>query len=208
MYISPHEQGSDEWLQERLGIATASCFDKIMTSKTCKRAKTDYIYLLAAEAITQKSQEAFFDNEHMQRGRELESCAIALYEIDQDIEVAQVGLCKKDVADMIGFSPDGIIRDELNMCDGGLEIKCPQLKKHLQYHVENKIPDQYVHQVFGCMYLSECEYWDFMSYSEDYPPFYIRTSNTNESYLKWVEGFEKVWPEFKADLIKLIEMKG
>jgi len=208
MYISPHEQGSEQWIQERLGIATASCFDKVIITKSLKRAKTDYIYLLAAEAITQKSQETFFDNEHMQRGRELESCAIALYEIDHDVEVSQVGLCKQDVADMIGFSPDGLINDEYNACKAGLEIKCPQLKKHLQYHAEKMLPAQYAHQVFGCMYLSGSEYWDFMSYSEDYPPFYIRTSNTNEVYLKWVEGFEKVWPEFKADLIKLIEIKG
>ena len=203
MYISPYEQGTNEWHAERLGIATASQFNKIMTTKQLKRAKSDYLYLLAAEAITQKPQEEIFDNHHMARGRELESCAVALYELDYDVEVTQVGLCKQLPESMIGFSPDGLINDDEN--PGGLEIKCPQLKKHLQYFHENKLPDEYAHQVYGSLLLSGRKYWDFMSYSEDYAPFYYRVNNTDKAYKKWAAAFEDVvWPEFQADLIKLL----
>ena len=200
MYISPHEQGSDQWHLDRLGIATASCFASIMTPKLLKRAKTDYIYLLASEAITQKPQSDDFDNKHMARGRELEDCAIAMYELDHDVDVNQVGLCKQDELSLIGFSPDGLIGS-----DGGLELKCPQLKKHLQYIDDNKVPDEYLSQVYGSLHQSKREYWDFMSYNEVYRPFYIRVNRDDEAYLKWVAAFEKIWPEFQADLIKLIE---
>ncbi len=201
MYISPHEQGSEGWHKERLGIATASCFNKIMTTKTLKRAKTDYIYLLAAEAISQKPQEEIFDNVHMKRGRELESCAIAMYELDYDVDVQQVGLCKQDDMAMIGFSPDGLIS-----IDGGLEIKCPQLKKHLQYIEAEIVPDEYKHQVFGSLSESRREYWDFMSYHEDFRPFYVRVTREDPEYIKWSEAFSNIWKEFQADLIKLISI--
>lgn len=201
MYISDNEQGTDAWFQDRLGIATASMFNSIMTTKQLKRTKSDYIYLLAAEAITQKPQEEQFDNKHIQRGRELESCAVAMYELDHDCDVVQAGLCKQDVSSMAGFSPDGLIGDK-----GGLEIKCPTLKKHLQYIVNDKLPDEYAHQVYGSLLLSGREYWDFCSYSEDFSPFYHRVTTECETYQKWAKAFNEILPEFLADLKKIIEL--
>ncbi len=91
MDISRHEQGTEEWLNDRLGIATASMFSSIMTPKQRKRSKSDYIYLLAAEAITQKPQSEQFETSDIRRGNELESCAVAMYELDHDVVVSEVG---------------------------------------------------------------------------------------------------------------------
>ena len=44
MIISEHEQGTDEWMQERIGIPTASNFDKIFTT-TLKPSSTSKTYL-------------------------------------------------------------------------------------------------------------------------------------------------------------------
>jgi len=201
MIILDHEQGSEDWFNARLGIATASMFNCIMTTKQMKRAKSDYIYLLAAEAITQRPQEEQFDNVHTRRGNELESCAIAMYELDKDVTVNQVGLCKPAIESMYGFSPDGLIGD-----NGGLEIKSPQLKKHLQYFNEGVLPSDYAHQVYGSLLVSGREYWDFMSYSEDYEPFYFRVTRDNEQYQKWAAAFEPVLNEFLTDLKRIIEL--
>lgn len=201
MIISDHEQGSDGWFMDRLGIATGSMFNCVMTSKQMKRAKSDYIYLLAAEAITQQPQEEIFSTKDIDRGNELESCAVAMYELDYDCSVDLVGLCKPDVGSMYGVSPDGLIGDL-----GGLEIKCPRLKKHLQYITENVLPSDYIHQVYGSLFVTGRDYWDFMSYSEDYKPFYIRTTKEDEDYKKWAAAFEPILNEFLTDLKRIIEL--
>jgi hypothetical protein len=200
MIILDHEQGSDEWFMSRLGIATGSMFNCVMTTKQMKRAKSDYIYLLAAEAITQKPQEEQFNTKDIERGNELESCAVAMYELDYDCEVTIAGLCKPDINSMYGVSPDGLIGQ-----DGGLEIKCPRLKKHLQYINDGVLPPEYAHQVYGSLFTTGRDYWDFMSYSEDYRPFYFRTNKDDESYKKWAEAFEPVLNEFLNDLKNIIE---
>jgi len=200
MIIFDDEQGSDAWFASRLGIATGSCFASIMTLKQMKRAKTDYIYLLAAEAITQQEQTDRFENRHTIRGNELEPEAISLYEFDKDVDTIKCGLCKPTVESMYGCSPDALVGE-----DGGLEVKSPELKKHLQYIAEDVVPDEYKAQVYGCLFVTQRSYWDFMSYNVDYRPFYKRTNKTDKEYLKWAEKFEPILNEFLTDLKKVIE---
>lgn len=200
MIILDDEQGSEAWFLSRLGIATGSMFNCVMTTKQMKRAKSDYIYLLAAEAITQRPQEEIFTTKDIDRGNELESCAVAMYELDYDCTVTMAGLCKPSIESMYGVSPDGLISE-----DGGLEIKCPRLKKHLQYVTENVLPADYVHQVYGSLFTTGRDYWDFMSYNEDYKPFYIRTTKEDEQYKKWAAAFEPILNEFLTDLKSIIK---
>jgi len=200
MIILDDEQGSDEWFMSRLGIATASMFSNVMTLKQLKRAKSDYIYLLAAEAITQREQSEHFENKHTERGNRLEPIAISLYEFDYDVDTISCGLCKPDIDSMYGCSPDALIGH-----DGGLEVKSPELKKHLQYINDNCVPDEYKSQVYGCLFVTGRDYWDFMSYSEDYRPFYYRTTKEDDQYKKWAEAFEPILNEFISDLKKIIE---
>lgn len=202
MYISDNEQGSDAWFADRLGIVTGSMFGSVMTLKQMKRAKSDYIYLLAAEAITQCEQSDRFENKHTIRGNEYESRAVATYELDHDVTVKLAGLCKPDVDSMYGVSPDALVE-----CDGGLEVKCPELKKHLQYIHEGVVPDEYKAQVYGSLFVTGRDYWDFMSYNEDYRPFYIRTAKDDENYKKWAAAFAPILNEFLTDLKVIIEGK-
>ena len=200
MIILDDEQGSDEWFASRLGVVTASCFSSVMTLKQLKRAKTDYIYLLAAEAITQKEQTERFENRHTIRGNKLEPDAIALYEFDHDVDTIKCGLCKPDIASMYGCSPDALEGD-----DGGLEVKSPELKKHLQYIHNDVVPDEYKPQVYGGLFVTKRRYWDFMSYNEDYRPFYKRTYCDDKAYVKWAAAFEPILNEFLEDLKRIIE---
>jgi len=52
------EQGTEEWSKARLGIPTASCFDKLVTTKgePSKQAQK-YMWQLAAEKITGVSED-------------------------------------------------------------------------------------------------------------------------------------------------------
>jgi len=199
MYISEHEQGSSEWFADRLGVATASMFSDVMTPKQMKRAKSAYIYELAAEALTKEDQSSFTGNDHTDRGNELEDTARKWYEFMFDVEALEVGLCKPEIDSQYGCSPDSLIGDE-----GGLEIICPELKTHIKYFVNNEVPDEYKAQVYGCLFVTGRDWWDFVSYHTKAEPFVIRTTKDDEGYLKWKSAFEKILPEFLNDLNEMI----
>ncbi len=204
MIILNAGQGTEQWFNDRLGIATASNFNKVMTTKQLKRSTDAYIYELAAEAITKESQQTFTGNQHTERGNELEATARAWYEFMFEAECKEVGLCLPFDGAQYGASPDSLVND-----DGGLEIKCPDLKTHVKYFVKGVVPDEYLHQVYGCLYVTGREWWDFVSYNEQAETLVVRTTSQDENYLKWKAGFEKVLPEFLADLNEYInKLKG
>ena len=75
------EQYSDEWYKIRLGVPTASGFDKVLTAdaKPSKQAKK-CLYQLAGEFVCGVA-EASYQSQAMLRGKELEAEARQLYEI-------------------------------------------------------------------------------------------------------------------------------
>jgi len=200
MYICKSEQGSEQWFIDRLSVATASMFNEVMTPKQLKRAKTNYIYELAAEYITKKTQSTFTGNAHTDRGNELEPTAVKWYEFMFDTECHEAGLCLPFEGAQYGCSPDRLIGE-----DGGLEIKCPELKTHIKYFVANEVPAEYKAQVYGCLYVTGRDWWDFVSYSQESRPLVIRTTKDDEGYLKWKEAFDKILPEFINDLNEIIK---
>ena len=62
-------QQSEEWYRARLGVATASCFDKIITPKKLELSKSaeDYAFTLVGEMVTGESAEKF-QSYWMERG--------------------------------------------------------------------------------------------------------------------------------------------
>ena len=154
--IKDIEQGSQEWLQLRLGVATASNFDKIITSAGVEsKTLKEYAFELASDSLLTEP-EASFQSEAMIRGNQLEEEARSYYSFVTDNKVEEVTFIKKG---NIGYSPDGLISD-----NGLVEIKCPLKKNHLKYLIDNKLPTKYKAQVQGGLYISEREYCDFISY--------------------------------------------
>ena len=170
-----------------------------MTSKQLKRSKDNYIYEIAAEALTKESQQSFTGNAHTDRGNELESEAIAYYEFTKGVDCERAGLCLPFEGAAYGASPDALINREK-----GLEIKAPELKVHLKYMTEGVIPDEYLHQVYGSLFVSGYESWDFMSYHTDFKPFIVTANKSDEAYQKWAKAFDKILNEFLTDLEKII----
>lgn len=167
MQIINVEQGSEEWLRARLGVPTASCYAKLITTQGKRSAQAEsYINELIGQRITGEIPETF-KSEAMERGNELEPQARAYYELVTDNDVNEVGLILNDIG--AGCSPDGLIRD-----DGGLEIKCPKLSTHIGYLRAGKLPTAYVQQVQGCMYITGRKWWDFMSFHPDVENLIIR----------------------------------
>ena len=177
MRISNLEQGSPEWLQSRLGKPTASNFGKLITPTGKPSTSADgYINELIAQRITGELPE-FYTNSAMERGNELEPAAKALYEFTYGVEVVEVGLCLHDTLDC-GASPDGLVGD-----DGGLEIKCPLPHNHIAYLRAGDVPGKYVPQIQGCLYITQREWWDFMSYHPAMEDLVVRVYR-DEAYIK------------------------
>lgn len=165
------DQGSDEWLQARCGIVSASNFSKVFTTTgKLSTSREGLINQLIAENLTGKPTETF-KSEAMQRGNDLEPQARAMFEMLMDVEVKEVGFA---VADGIGCSPDGLFNDT------GLEIKCPMAGTHCAYLRANKLPSTYIQQVQGTMLLLGLKSYWFMSFHPDIKPLIIEVQRDDE----------------------------
>jgi len=157
MQIHNVEQGSPEWFKCRLGIPTASQFSKIITStgKASTQAG-DYMNTLLAEWLAGEPLETWEGNQWTERGNELEQDARSYYEMTNNVDVEQVGFITNDLA---GCSPDGLVN-----ANGGTEFKCPSPGIHVKYLLANKLPSNYLPQVQGSLWVTEREWFDFVSF--------------------------------------------
>lgn len=157
------QQGTEEWLQARLGVLTASNFSKFITpgGKPSSQAEGE-INKLIAERITGQRADTF-TSPWMERGTELEPKARELFEFMTNHSVDQAGLILMDDY-QIGCSPDGIIGS------AGLEIKCPAPATHVKFLRNGQLPEEYVAQVQGSMAVTGFDSWYFMSFHPSIEP--------------------------------------
>jgi hypothetical protein len=158
------EQGTDAWMQARLGLATASCFQDIIAesrSKTQESTSRRNLRLkLVLERITGRKAQSF-ESFATRQGTEREPAARLAYEIETGETVTQVGFVRHAVLEA-GASPDGLT------VDGGLEIKSPQPAAHLFVLRSGKVPAEYVAQVQGGLWLCQRKVWSFCSYNPEF----------------------------------------
>lgn len=200
MRILDVEQGSQEWLQARLGVITASEMGKLITSLKKPSSSFDaYVNKLVAERLMGQQTEDY-TNPWMERGRELEEEARDWYELRTGNEVEQVGFCTLDHG-LVGCSPDGLV-DEL----GGLEIKCPKAETHVGYLRANKLPATYVPQVQACLWVTGREYWDFVSYHPLMPKLFVRVQRDQDFIDAMTDIVEKALTKAEKALKSIQEM--
>jgi putative phage-type endonuclease len=154
-------QGGADWLLERAGHATASCFaDIIAVGKNGQplKAREDYLMRLVVERITGEPviTPASFA---MQWGTEAEPYARAAYEEETGAIVREVGFMKHPTHPWVGASSDGLVGDK-----GAIEIKSPHNSAIHLLTWENGMPDHHKPQVFGQMWVLGLEWVDFCSY--------------------------------------------
>ena len=160
------EQGSPEWLAARCGKITASRFKDVLSQPRSKRdkeagvlsgtAKT-YMLTLAAETLTGCPEEVP-TTKAMQHGNDYEPVARDLYMQITGAKVKTVGFVDHPTERSVGCSPDGLVGE-----NGGVEIKCPYTTRvHLGYILDgHKAHDA---QIQGGMWVTEREWWDFITY--------------------------------------------
>ena len=170
--IDDIEQGSEQWIAARLGIASSSCFSKIVTSKGEPSASAkDYMYELAEQRITGKIKDKFYSQD-MQEGHDREEDSRNLFAMVKGLEVRQVGLIYMDELRDVLCSPDGLIVGE----EAGFEVKNPKLKTHDKTLTEAKMPTKHIHQVQGSMMVTGYSHWWFASCFPGVKPFITKVA--------------------------------
>lgn len=172
-------QGSPEWIAARLGIPTASQFDRLFTpggKPSGVKTSEKYMHELLAERMT--GQDATdFQSEWMARGSTLEKDAVAFYQLQRDMETKPVGFMTND-AGTIGASPDQLVEEE-----GQMEIKCPKPGVHVGYLLQaGETYETYKVQVQGQLWISGRQWCDVVSYNPIMPMALFRI-NRDESFI-------------------------
>lgn len=172
-------QGEPEWYEVRKGVATASCFSKIITPTGRPSEQADaYANLLIAEMIKDQPLEMMAPTYWMEKGTINEVKAGELYEMMVGEQTSRAGFITDDTG-LIGCSPDRLVG-----ADGLLEIKCPAPQTHVKNMLQNKIASEYIPQVQGQLYVACREWSDWFSYEQDMPPVKIRTYRDEAFILK------------------------
>ena len=178
--IKDIEQGSDEWLQLRLGVATASNFDKIITTTGKQSATLEKYALKLATDLMLSSPEPSYKNDIMERGNELEPLARQAYQEETFSIVEEIAMFKSD-CNNFGYSPDGLVGE-----DGLIEIKCTLATTHFQYIIDDKTPIvDYWQQLQGGLWVSGRKYIDFVSYHPNFKTkqLFVKRVERDEDYI-------------------------
>ena len=175
MIILNCEQNSPEWIEARLGIPTASSFNKIVDSKgNPSKQREKYLYECVGEVVSGEPKDSY-TNGNMDRGHEREEEARNAYSLIYDVEVVQVGFVFFDEKREFGCSPDGLVGD-----DGLLELKDAAPHIHLERLEKGWSEAQYKQQVQGQLYVTGRKWCDLQSYSRGFQPLVIRYERDEE----------------------------
>jgi hypothetical protein len=195
------EQGTPEWKALRLGIPTASEFERIVTpTGQLSKQATAYAARLVAERFLGKPLDEIGDLFWVSRGRDLEGDAVLAYEFERNCQTRPGGFMTTDDG-RVGASPDRLV-------DGGgaVEIKCPAPATHVKYMLEGFGNDHRV-QTQGQMFVGDFRWIDRVSF---YPglPLVIERSERDEVF---IERLAKALAAFCLNLDEItaaMEAKG
>ncbi len=167
--------GTDEWKEARRGLVTASRFGDVMTEPRSKAAKEagelsdtakGYLMELVASTITGIDRVGG-KSAAMERGVDMEADAIDAY--------ASSKFCTVETGRLLIWSeygiaatPDGFVEDD-DEGPGIIEVKCPESKRHIETWFTRQVPDDYIEQVQGQLWVSDRKWCDFISYDDRFP---------------------------------------
>jgi hypothetical protein len=156
-------QNTDEWMELRLGKATASNFGCFMANygKAFGDPAKRYALQIALEQLTGKKAEHAFSNDHMERGHEQEPIAKMLYAEEHFADVLNGGFF--DCGEY-GDSPDGRVGE-----DGLIEIKSVIASTHYENIQRGTFDPAYKWQLVGHLDCTNRAWVDFVSFSSDFP---------------------------------------
>jgi len=184
MITRESDQGTENWLRERAGHATASCFSDILAvSKrdgTPLKAREDYLMKLVCERLTSEPEQSL-NSFALSWGTDAEPFSRKEYELHTGSIVNEVGFKKHPNFPWVGASSDGLVGDK-----GGIEIKCPYNSSVHLKTIECGMPEAHIPQVQGQIWVLGLDWIDFVSYDPRMPlslKIYIQRIHRDQKYI-------------------------
>lgn len=167
MRIHNVQQRSADWHALRVGIPTASNFDRVILANGRRSGQArKYMHQLAYEQITERLHHRDLSNiTHVQHGVDNEDRAVAAFEAQTGLKTTPVGFITDDARTM-GCSPDRLIG-----VGEALEIKCPTGPVHCGYLIDS-LEDAYKAQIQGQILIGEFRRIHFFAWHEELPPYH------------------------------------
>lgn len=162
------EKQLSDWQKARLGKITASKFGLVKKLKTGNWGETalSYLYDLVGEHLTGQPSQTFQGNDATEWGNEYEAEALEAYtkRTGRKVKTANTFLQHSELL-LVGGTPDAICGEK-----GIIEVKCPfNFKNHIRTVINRAVPEEYVAQVHGHLWLSGREWCDFVSFDPRIP---------------------------------------
>lgn len=161
-----HEQGTQDWIDARLGHITASRFADVKYGRNGEWSQTSQTYLLdlIGEHLTRQPA-SDVRTRAMDWGHAYEPVAREAFCEATGLTVDQCGFVKRPGWPLIGASPDGLIGQWMT-----LEIKCPMTaSRHAWVLLNEDIPEEHVAQVQGQLWITGRETCHFVSFHPSFP---------------------------------------
>ena len=174
-YHDAFDQGSQQWLDARCGLLTASEM-KLIVTPTLKIASNDkeraHLWELLAQRITGYVEPSYISDD-MLRGREDELRARQLYH-ERIAPVTQCGFITNSRHGFtLGYSPDGLVGEH-----GQIEAKSRRQKFQIETLVDHvpaqTCPPDFLMQCQTGLIVTERQWLDFVSYCGGLPMVVIR----------------------------------
>lgn len=192
------EQGSQEWLDARCGLLTASTIGRLITPSTLKVADNEtsrgLTMTLAAERIT-GHVDYVYPTADMQRGTDDEPYARDAYR-QAFAPVDEVGFITLETGGYkLGYSPDGLVGPT-----GLIEIKSRKPKEHLKTVLKGLPPLENMAQMMAGMFITNREWCDYISYSAGLPLWVYRVRPDQ----RWFDAISLAANEFEINVTNII----
>ncbi len=189
--IFDFQQNSDDWLQARSGLVTASNF-KCLLAKGEGKTRRSYLHRLAAEIVTGEPLENF-SNQSMARGQAMEGEARDYFAFLTGIEPQRVGFIRNGQK---GCSPDSLLGT-----DALLEIKTQRGDLLIETLFKDEFPPEHKAQVQGQLWVAEREICHLIVYWPGMPAF-IKTVGRDELYIRELAA---AVDQFNDELAKIVD---
>lgn len=180
------EQNTQEWLQDRIGMITASRIKDMMaqTKSGPSASRKNYAAELMLERVTGQRGERFV-NAAMEWGVTNEPLARLAYSLHTGQDVEEVGFIHHPTIARSGASPDGLVS-----LDGMVEIKCGNTATHIAWAIAGVVPPEHVPQMQWQMACCNRGWNDFVSFDPRMPEgqqLFIRTLYRDNDYIAKLE---------------------
>lgn len=200
------QQASAEWAIARSGLhlaATASEFKNLVTPKFAIRTgEMPHSYLCAKiSEWWQGGPLPGFGSWATEQGTILQDEALPWLELELNTSIERVGLCTTDDG-LIGASPDGLIGET------GLEIKCCEAPHHAKILLGGVVPDDYLAQIHGSLYVTGFSEWKFLAYRRGFPKLLLTVKRDEIIQEKLREALRAFLRQFEDAKARLIEING